>query len=286
MGFRKIEQFLQPLSQSLSPKAAAVKGDLTLNDLVARFVGTLPGIQESHQTLPPVGHLDDGQIENRRHQGRHGEQIAQFHPGREHHRHSHRPDHHRASQVGLAKDENEQSAENQHIRQKSFRETAHTVLLFGQGVGQVDHQGDFGQLGRLDGDSGETEPAHGAVGRMAHPRNQQQGQHSQTEQQQRDGQPAQMPVIKIHGADHGDKTDGHINTLSFEEKEAVVVALHGHHRRSGIDHHHSQAAQHHRQQKNGHVKIFSLRRRLLLHLSFPPDREPVPRTAFHGLQNW
>jgi hypothetical protein len=106
------------------------------------------------------------------------------------------------------------------------------LLLFaGQRMRHEQDQADFGEFGRLEGDTGDPDPAGGAAHLFADPGQKDSQKEQHTEHQYRPGGLAQHLQINAHHQGHHGKPDQGVGPLTLQEMQAVAVVTQGHDRR-------------------------------------------------------
>ncbi len=63
------------------------------------------------------------------------------------------------AEIRLLEDQGDEDAGHHHVGQKADGEILHLFLLAGQGIGQEQDHGQFGELRRLQGEGSQAEPA-------------------------------------------------------------------------------------------------------------------------------
>ena len=235
------------------------EGDQALDDLVARAAGVGPGVQERLDAVAAVGGHHDRLVETDRGGQREQGEVADAHAGEEQHGAADQHQRRGRAQIGLDEDQEREPAHQQEGREQRRQELVDRVALAFEVVGEKQDDRELRQLGRLERQPAQADPAVHVVHRR---------QEEDDDQQQRAGdhdrvdhhRPAQLAVVDPHHRDHHREAHHGPQRLADEEVIGAAVALLSQ-RGGGAPHHDQPEAQ----QRHGHRGERRVGRELLRH---------------------
>ena len=157
------------------------------------------------------------------------------------------------AEVGLEQHEAGQSSRHQQRRHEPPPELAELLAAPRQERGQIDDQGELGQLDRLEGHRPEPEPATSPVDRLAEGRHENEYQQRDGHDQRRHHESLQTPVVDPQRHPQGHPAQHRPEELLLEEDERVVKTLGGHDGAGRVHHHDAHGEQDHRGAEEPHV---------------------------------
>ena len=231
-------------------KPPGAQRDLGLDDVVARAQRVLLGVEEGEDALAlVVVEIGPGDGQRRRTQGTHQQELPDPHAGHEQEADTAGAQHDRGAEIGLDQDQGNGGADHQQRRDQEERPLH---LLEPDGVevaGQRQDQRHLHELGGLDLDEAEIEPALGALVDLA------QDVHRH---QQRDGEGVErvgdaVPETLVDHR-HGDhQRDAQRQPEPMPPSPGLVAAAAG-----GIEHAIADEADHQHQGDEGPVQVAEL----------------------------
>ncbi|MCY1174021.1 hypothetical protein D9M73_142070 [compost metagenome] len=214
MGFRQVELLLDAVAQADTEPFATAEGDQCLAELVARAVLVGPGVDEVGQALHPVALAGHHQHAGGEYGSSQGNETHQVDPTEEQHCDARAHQYHGGAEVRFRKQQDGDRAQHQHRLDEAGEFLAHLVLATHQVAGNEHHGEQLGQLGRLQVEQAETDPALGAIDFPTDARQQDQDQQNEGGQHQA----STMALPEGHGNlqrdQAGDDTDGQVNQVA------------------------------------------------------------------------
>ena len=165
VGIGQIEELLPPFHEAEAGDAARAHRDQALDDLVARAPRVRPRVQEGLDAVAPVGRGHDDLIEDGKAQEAEGGEVAQAHAGQEEHHRPREGEGGGAAEVGLDEDEEGEPAEEEEGGEERGQELVDPVAAALEVVGEEEDDRDLGELGGLEGEAAQADPAMDVVHR-------------------------------------------------------------------------------------------------------------------------
>jgi hypothetical protein len=161
--FRQIEQLLNPFHQSAAGHAAGAHGNPRLDDLEAVAERVLPGIEKREQTAPPVRRGHQHGEQHGPHDQRRADDIPIAQAGGKDHHADDQQQRHRGAVVALEEDQSDQDRGHDDNRCKRIRDIVDAMHAAIEDQAGKEDRGNLGELGRLDAETTDAEPAPGPV---------------------------------------------------------------------------------------------------------------------------
>ncbi|MNI52953.1 hypothetical protein D3C73_1077660 [compost metagenome] len=228
MGFRQVELFLHAVAQTHAQPFAATEGDQCLGQLIASAELVGPRVGKVGQTrhsirlhLNQQHHCADGQDH---HQGK----AEQPDAAKEQHRRRGPHHHDGGTEVRLHQQQARHRQQHDERLEEAHPAFTHFFLATHQITGEVDHHEHLGDLGRLDVEETESDPAHRTVHFTADPRDDHHHQQAERPQQHQPAQALPGGNRDHHGDDAGTQAQHHVNKVANHVIQGAA-RLHGRH---------------------------------------------------------
>ena len=186
--FRQKEHLLPTLAEPDAGETAGAEGDQRLHELKGDVLAVAPRIEEGENAAHAIRRIDDRDNHGRQRRQAQTDQMRRARAAAEEHQDEHQEQDGGGAEVRLAHDEQRAQPDDDQVRQDAEGELRHALAFPRDRARQVEHDGDLGELRRL-----QTEPAE-PIQRRAPPRadadagHQHQRQRHQGADQQRVGE--------------------------------------------------------------------------------------------------
>ena len=223
MRLGQVEQLLDAGAKADAEPFAPAERDQRMRQLVALAERVGPGIHEADDPLQPVRRGDDQRDEAGREQNQQPREQAPIHAAEEQDAHRDKRDDGERSEVRLAQQQRTGEQHHQQHRQEALLQAVDIRGLAHSVVRRVDHREQLHQLGRLQVEHDQRQPAPRAVDLTADARYQHQHQqeHAQPEQPRRETLPYRRRDLE--GERGGDQADADKRSLAHQEEVRTVA---------------------------------------------------------------
>ena len=255
MGFGQVELFLHAVAQADAEPFTTPESDQRLSQLVAgtKLVG--PRVGKGNQTRHTVG-LGLNQNRHRSHRQHHHQgETEQPDPPEEQHRRCGAHHHDGGPEVRLHQQQTSHGQQHDERFEEPHPAFADFLLTAYQITGQVEHHEDFGDLGRLDVEEAEANPAHRAVNLTTDPGQQHHDQQTEGADQHQPAQTLPGSNRDHHGHDAGTEAEDQINKVANHVVERVAGLYRGDFRGRRCDHHQAKTEQRQTTGKHREVEV-------------------------------
>jgi len=220
-GLREVVDLLDALAEPDAGEPAGAERDRRLHDLEARSLRVAPRVEEAEEPGAPVGLDPDG--------GEGEEAEERPGPGEEPHRHAgddeHRADHDHdgddGAEVGLDEDQRAGGPDDDPERPEELAERARRASPREHGR-HPERECELRQLGRLEVEEAEGEPAPRAVHRRSdreHGEEEEEG-----DDEERAARVAKRPEVEARADDEGDEPEQRVGGLALEVVRGIALA--------------------------------------------------------------
>src|SRR5437667_2522739 len=251
--FREVEELLAGRADALAEDPPVAEREPGLDDLKAAPAGIRPRVEERDDAAQPVRRGPDRQHERRQREREDEAQVA--HPAaREEQQREREGDERQAvPEVRLSEDEHRQEASHRERRQEPAAEIGDRLALAREKRGQIEHEGELGQLRRLARYGAEPDPAPRAVDRLTERRDQHQHEEHAREDEEGEDEPFQTSVVQADRHPQAPGAEQRPEDLLLEKEVRVVEAVGRHDRARRVDHHHARREEDDRDPEEPHV---------------------------------
>ena len=215
----EVEHLLPALAEPHTPQAPRAEGDERLLELEVDTERIAVGVKEGDDARPAIGRLPRHRDQRRERRQRRERHQPGRHPAHEEHE-DEQPHRERGRpEVGLEQHEPGDQPHHQVVRHDAELEGGEARALLHQRARQVQHERELGELGGLDAERAQVEPAARPPAREPDARDEDQHERHQDDDEQRVGRPA----IGVRRGDHRAEPDG--EEMLAEEEEGVAEVL-------------------------------------------------------------
>jgi hypothetical protein len=150
----------------------------------------------------------------------------------------------RGAQIRLHRHSQNCRADENQLGQQAIDKILRVNIGFDEIAGQVENQGEFGQLRRLKLNRAEHDPAPRAANHPTLRREQEQEQHHEAEPVNRRCIAQDAVIIDAHDGEHDRQSDGDAKQLAFEKERAILMKALSPGRAGGINKANAKEQQH------------------------------------------
>ena len=225
---RQVER-LEAAAEPDAEGAARPEGDDRLEGLVGDVLLVLLHVDPGQVALVAVPAEADGRGAEPEPQERRAEQVPELRPRDEEQDEGHEQEHDGAAEVLLGHAEKHEQAGHEQVREEPDGEVPHLLGLLRERVGEPDDDGELGDLGGLDVDRADGQPARRAPRGVTEADDARDGEDA-GEGEERVGELVEPVVVEPADGEEGDQGGGRVGCLTLQEELRVVVLdgrLHG-----------------------------------------------------------
>src|SRR5947209_14866351 len=241
--FREIEELLARGADALAEDSAVSEREPRLDDLEPAASRIGPRIDEREDAAQPVRRHPDRHHERRQRREQDEAEVTGVATGQEQERERERDERQTIAEIRLSQDEQGQDTGYRERRYEPALEIGDRLALLREKRGEIDDERELGQLGRLERDGPEPDPAPGAVDRLAERRDQYQHQEDAREDQERQDERLEAAIVDADRHPQAGRAEQRPEDLLLEKEVRIVEAVGRHDRARRVDHHHARREQ-------------------------------------------
>ena len=228
VGGGDVEELLPRRAESDAGESAGTEGRDEVDDLETGFLGDLFGVEEGADALHAVASDGDDAEEHRRAADHQHEHVAHGRAGEEEHDHAGAGDGGEGSEIGFEHQQSADHADDHAEGGETEGDALDLVALGGEPGGDVDADGEFGELGGLErGQRADLNPARGSVLFVSDAGDQDRGEQQERDPDDGRGEALPDPVVDTGEEDEGGEADARSDQLADGEVAGVAVQFLG-----------------------------------------------------------
>src|SRR4051794_31673986 len=286
VGLREVLDLLDPLPQAASEPAPGAEADQRLARLVAGALDVLERVQEREEPRALVGVRPEHRHPPEPADQRRAAERRHRHAGDGEDAEDHEDERDGGSEVGLGDDEEREEPRHEADRLGQLLQRARR-LGAGEVRGEPDRDRNLGELGGLEGERAEGEPAARAVHGRRSNGDERAEEAGDDEQRRRDQ--TQAAVVAARADDERGEAEERVDPLPLERGRRVAPTERGRRRGGAVDHHEpegdeGEADEHEELELRGARLALHLARARLLWLRVGNGARPVGPRARRSLR--